>query len=112
MSAIIISLVLSVIFCGVYVQLAKRWRIVDHPNERSSHERPTPHGGGVPLLLAFLIGFLIVGHWANPYLWLVTGTFVLMLLGVLDDIRSLSVRLRFGVYGLVGLSTAVFLLNP
>lgn len=111
-SAIIISLVLSVVFCGVYIQLAKRWRIVDHPNERSSHQRPTPHGGGVPLLLAFLFGFLMVGQWATPYPWLVTGTFALMLLGVLDDVRSLSVRLRFAVYGVVGFSTAIFLLNP
>jgi Fuc2NAc and GlcNAc transferase len=111
-SAIIVALVLSLIFCGVYIHLAQRWRIVDHPNERSSHEHPTPHGGGVPLLLAFLVGFLMIGHWASPYLWLCACMFILMLLGVLDDIRSLSVRLRFGVYGLVGLSTAVFLLEP
>jgi Fuc2NAc and GlcNAc transferase len=108
-SAIIVVLVLSLIFCGIYTHLAKRWRIVDLPNERSSHERPTPHGGGVPLLLAFFVGFLMIGDWSSPYRWLCACTFALMLLGVWDDIRSLSVRLRFGVYGLVGISTAVFL---
>jgi Fuc2NAc and GlcNAc transferase len=107
--AIIVVLVLSLIFSGIYTHLAKRWRIVDHPNERSSHERPTPHGGGVPLLLAFLVGFLMIGDWSSPYRWLCACTFALMLLGVLDDIRSLSVRFRFGMYGLVGISTAVFL---
>ena len=35
-------------FLRIYLGLARRWRIVDTPNARSSHVLPTPHGGGAP----------------------------------------------------------------
>jgi UDP-N-acetylmuramyl pentapeptide phosphotransferase/UDP-N-acetylglucosamine-1-phosphate transferase len=32
-----------------------RWGLIDIPNERSSHSKPTPKGGGIGILAAFLI---------------------------------------------------------
>ena len=52
MSVVIFTVVLSSLLCGLYLLLARRWRILDTPNERSSHQSPTPHGGGLPLMLA------------------------------------------------------------
>jgi glycosyltransferase WbpL len=40
---------------------ALRRGVLDHPNERSSHEIPTPRGGGVAIAAAFLAGL--------PVLW-------------------------------------------
>jgi Fuc2NAc and GlcNAc transferase len=34
--------------------------IVDRPNERSLHERPVPRGGGIAIVLTFLIGMLLL----------------------------------------------------
>lgn len=38
------------------VRLMIAWPILDHPNARSSHTRPTPRGGGVGVVLAFVVG--------------------------------------------------------
>lgn len=116
MSAIILTLLSSALFCGVYLKLARRWQIVDLPNERSSHELPTPHGGGLALILSFLAGLACAAvfgvQWSAFYLWLAAGAVLLMVLGVLDDLRGLSVRARFALYGLVCVSTVVLLLDP
>jgi Fuc2NAc and GlcNAc transferase len=109
------TLLASFMFCGIYLRLARRWQILDTPNARSSHLLPTPHGGGAPMLLAFCLGLLLATRWMGPwpvaYQQLAGIALVLMLLGIADDLWSLSVPLRFGIYGLSCLA-AVFLLLP
>ena len=109
--AVFITLVLSVTLCGLYLALAKRWRFLDRPNERSSHVRPTANGGGIPLLLAMLVGYGLSTPWLIDYNWLLAATLALMLLGVADDLRDLSVYLRFLIYTIAAISTAVILLR-
>ena len=41
------------------------WPILDHPNGRSAHVRPTPRGGGVGAVLAFMAGMLVLYQVAN-----------------------------------------------
>jgi Fuc2NAc and GlcNAc transferase len=93
-----VTLVLSALLCGLYLLLARRLQLLDRPNERSSHHLPTPHGGGVPLLLAFVAGLLLSAPWSSAYQLLAELALVLMVVGVLDDIWNLSVRLRMAVY--------------
>ncbi len=106
-----VTFLLSLLLCGVYLQLARRWQIVDRPNDRSSHERPTPHGGGIGLIVAFSLGLMLVavlhGSWPSSYYLLAMGAQVLMVLGVVDDLVDLSRALRFGIYGVVCLLVAV-----
>jgi Fuc2NAc and GlcNAc transferase len=113
-AVLLATLSASILLCGVYLRLARRWRIVAMPNERSSHRLPTPHGGGAPMLLAFTLGLLAAALWIAPwpagYTLLAGLALLLMLLGIADDLWSLSVSLRFGVYGLSCVVTALFLL--
>ncbi len=39
---------------------SRRW-LLDHPNERSLHHRPTPRSGGLAIALAILVGGIGVG---------------------------------------------------
>ena len=107
------TLIVSFLLCGIYLRLARRWQIMDTPNARSSHRLPTPHGGGVPMLLAFAIGLVLAAIWYGPwpveYLVLACITLLLMLLGIADDLWDLSVRLRFSLYTLCSLVAAVSL---
>ena len=96
--AIPVTLVLSAVMCWLFLQLARRQRWLDQPNERSSHRLPTPHGGGVPLLLAFAIGLALTAPWSGAYLLLVVIALLLMLVGVIDDLWDLSVGLRMLLY--------------
>ena len=111
---LLVALAASILFCGLYLRLARRWQILDRPNARSSHVLPTPHGGGVPMLLAFSLGLLIASYscapWSSGYIVIAVVALLLMLLGVADDLWSLPASLRFGVYGLVCAATAAYLL--
>jgi UDP-N-acetylmuramyl pentapeptide phosphotransferase/UDP-N-acetylglucosamine-1-phosphate transferase len=80
-----------------------RWQAIDIPNERSSHSRPTTRGGGV-IIVVLTLGSLL----ALSLLWpaLSLGAALIYALGAaliaavswLDDLRSLSSRVRFGVH--------------
>lgn len=116
MIILLATFLLSVLLCGLYLRLAHRWHILDEPNARSSHAQPTPHGGGVPLLLAFAAGFVanawLADAWSREYYVLMLTAVILMLVGVVDDMRGLSVRLRFCAYGICCAGVAAFLLWP
>ena len=113
--AIVLTFACSALLCGIYLHFARRWHIVDIPNARSSHQKPTPKGGGLPLMLAFFIGVgLVFGpsiFWASYYSAIFWGAGFLTLLGVVDDNWILSVRLRFFAYGLCSVLTSAVLLR-
>ena len=116
MSAVLLTMVLSTLLCGLYLLLARRWRILDTPNERSSHQSPTPHGGGVPMMLALAASLPLAVQWYGPwdsgFVSLVGAALFLMLLGVVDDLRALSVRLRMTLYSVCCLLAGSLLLQP
>lgn len=66
---------------------------MDHPNERSLHLAPTPRIGG----LGIMVGVLVAAVWLADaaLLPVVLGAFMLAAVSVLDDVRGLSVRVRF-----------------
>ncbi len=72
--------------------------LLDRPNVRSSHNEPTPRGGG-------LVFVLVSCGWGWPAVPLLS--LPLALVGLLDDRLNLSAALRYGVQ----LATAVGLLT-
>lgn len=105
--------VAAAVACFVLTELARRWLtirgIVDVPNHRSSHVHQTPRGGGI--VVAAVSVLASVTAWTfDP--WLSTGLVVVMsgailvgCVGLIDDIRDLSVGLRLFAQG--GLSLGV-----
>ena len=98
MIALAITLLASAALCWLYLPVARRLQLLDQPNERSAHSLPTPHGGGVAVLLGLALGAMIAGPWAGDYLLVLGLGIALMIVGVLDDLWNLSVRLRFALY--------------
>ena len=115
MTAVPITFLLSVLLCGCYLRFARARQLLDAPNERSSHTRPTPHGGGIAVVAAFFLGLLLAarldGAWDQSLVMLAVAVLALTVLGAVDDLRGLSVRLRLAMYSLVCLLVAVTLLQ-
>ena len=116
-AAFLVAVALAVlVWCatGVVRRLLERWRVLDQPNQRSSHETPTPRGGGLALIPLVLVVWTLWGATHGPVppgLWLVLcGAAVLAGLSWLDDMKGLPSALRFAVQaaavalGMVGLS--------
>ncbi len=83
-----------------------RSRVMDIPNQRSSHRHPVPRGGGIGLLAPLLAGLLLawpLGWIEHPgyALALAVGVVGLGTLGFLDDIYSLPALLRLAAQLLV-----------
>ena len=77
---------------------------LDHPNERSLHDRPTPRGGGIAIAAGIALGATAIGvvYDQHSYLpWLALGAFLIALVSFFDDRSELSPLFRFGVHGLV-----------
>ncbi len=79
----------------VYFRIADRYHIIDKPNERSSHTQVTIRGGGVVFYIGALIWFIWSGG-GYPYFFI--GLTLIMLISFLDDVMTLSNRLRIGVH--------------
>lgn len=81
---------------------ALRQNLLDIPNARSSHEVPTPRGGGLAIVAAFFIGLFAaaaLGLVERDLLFALAGGGVLVAAaGFADDHGGLSVRLRLALH--------------
>ena len=93
-----------------------RAQLMDIPNHRSAHTIPTPRGGGLGFLLAFLLGLPLL-LWLRPdlsprlVLQVLSVLAPLALIGFLDDRQSLPARRRYGVQ-LLSAGLAVLWFGP
>jgi Fuc2NAc and GlcNAc transferase len=76
-------------------------RLLDIPNERSSHSRPTPRGGGLAIAVTAICGIIIAAilKWIdwNLAIAMAGGGAMIATVGFVDDHRSLSALTRFAV---------------
>lgn len=86
--AVPVSFALS--WAAVRLRLRFAGHGLDQPNHRSLHERPTPHGGGLGIVLALLV----VGAWIGTPILLLATVLGLALLSLADDVRHLPFWLR------------------
>lgn len=93
---------LSLLGTGLARNYALRRRMLDLPGERSSHQRPTPRGGGIALVLVFLATLPALAA-AGLVPLALTGTLLLgggavALIGFLDDHHDVPATHRLGVH--------------
>jgi UDP-N-acetylmuramyl pentapeptide phosphotransferase/UDP-N-acetylglucosamine-1-phosphate transferase len=87
------SLLLGWPVCAVL----QRLRILDQPNQRSSHVAPTPRGGGIAILLVIVAAsFWMRRAYQDHLMWLAPLVAVWVgLISWVDDVRGLSAAVRF-----------------
>jgi len=78
-----------------YFHIADRFNIIDRPNERSSHSTVTLRGGGIIFYVAVLLYFVLSGF---PYPWFFLGLTLMTTISFLDDVFTLSNKLRLLIH--------------
>ncbi len=86
--------------------------VLDHPNERSLHDRPTPRTGGVAILAGLLFGLAWMSWFWTPWngmsdpglsgwpaaAWIVLLMYGIGLVSFVDDRGGVPVSVRFGIH--------------
>jgi UDP-GlcNAc:undecaprenyl-phosphate GlcNAc-1-phosphate transferase len=99
-------LVISGLLTALLIRWAPRLGLVDYPSDRKVHTRPTPRGGGLAVFLAALCFSLSTFHWQMVL------AAIIVVLGLIDDLRSLRWQLRLLVQFAVAIAAVVFCLPP
>jgi Fuc2NAc and GlcNAc transferase len=111
---VLILLFVSTLFLTKFVCfLANKRRWLDIPDVRSSHSRPTPKSGGIGIVVTFLgvSCFLFYNNsLTNTEFAALLCGFIIAVLGLIDDLKTLGIRIRIGVHFLLVL-LAIFLLG-
>lgn len=79
------------IYMGVY----------DVPNERKIQKSPVPLLGGVGIFLTFLLGYILFGIKNDIMLSILIASFLILLLGIFDDIKPIPAKYKFIVHILI-----------
>ncbi len=82
-------------------EFALKKELLDHPNERSSHTVPTPHGGGIAIVLTCYAGFIYLftqAQMPEGLFWALMSSLPLFIISLIDDVKPLSAKLRIAVH--------------
>ncbi len=121
MSAVVMAAALVIAFgaaaglTGLVRRYAIRRNVLDVPNDRSLHRRPTPRGGGIAIV-AVVLAITAAGAWrgivpARDAAALLGGGGLIAAIGWFDDRRGVSAWARAAAH-VVGAAWAVWMLVP
>ena len=91
---LLLTFCVAIVTTPLTIILAKRWDIVDMPNNRKVHKTPIPTIGGVPIYISFIVGLLIADPFEPEIKPIVIGGGVLLLLGLIDDVVDLKAWIK------------------
>lgn len=107
----VFTLLLSSAITYLTILIYRGLGIVDKSTSREHpkhiHTKPVPRGGGIPIFVSLLITTMMFGTFDGHMAGIFLGAFILMVLGILDDMMDLSPYLRLGL-GVVAASIVVF----
>lgn len=92
---IVFALFLFAVSAGISWMLIKRTRILDRPNDRSSHKKPTPTIGGVAIVFTFFLSMLLIYFFKNKavitqryFLGFTFSSLLIAGISLYDDMKS------------------------
>ncbi|MCZ6860625.1 MAG: glycosyltransferase family 4 protein [Alphaproteobacteria bacterium] len=101
--AFLFSLAATLLLTGILVRALRQRQIFDLPNERSSHENPTPRGGGIAVIAVVLAAAALIALLSKPApagLWpVLAGAGLLAGISWLDDLKGMSALPRLAAQG-------------
>jgi UDP-N-acetylmuramyl pentapeptide phosphotransferase/UDP-N-acetylglucosamine-1-phosphate transferase len=85
-------------------------RIIDHPNERSLHQVPTPRTGGLGIWIGCLAGLSALTLYSGAraeLIWLAGSASIIAVISFIDDRSHVSVRVRISMHLLAAISLVI-----
>ncbi|MDW7674356.1 MAG: MraY family glycosyltransferase [Bacillota bacterium] len=93
-AAIMVAFVIPLICTPLVKKLAFKIGAVDAPNHRKVHSKVMPRMGGLAIYLAFIAAVLVGLPLSESLMGLILGATIIVAIGILDDIRDISPKLK------------------
>lgn len=87
---ILITFVSSLILVPFIKNIAIHINAMDIPDKRKVHNKPMPRLGGLAIFLSFLVGYMFFAPLTTQMISILIGSFLIVLLGIIDDIKPLK----------------------
>lgn len=89
-----VTLILCFLIAVLLTPLVKKFAIkigaTDKPDERKVHMKIMPRLGGLAIYISFIVGVVIMQPDSSYTLPIVAGSFIIVMTGMIDDIKTLS----------------------
>lgn len=107
---IIVLIPFLVSFLGTFVvkKIALHVNAMDIPNERKVHKTPIPRLGGLAIFAAFLVGYILFGTISTQMISILIGGFIIILTGIVDDIKPIPAKVKFLFQALAAITVVVY----
>lgn len=99
-----------VLLSAILVRMMIAFPILDHPNARKAHVRPTPKGGGVGIVVAFIAGMVVlysVAEFARlaerQFIGVIAAAVAIAIVALADDVKDFRFVVKFAAQGLAAL---------
>lgn len=105
---VLVTFLISVILVPVAKKVAEHVGAMDMPNERKVHKKPMPRMGGIAVYTAFLFGYMLYGQITNQMISILIGSFLIVLVGIFDDIKPIGAKYKFLVQVVAALIVVIY----
>ena len=92
---ILVCFLATCAFVPIAIKISKFVGALDKPNERKIHKKPIPTLGGLAIFFGFLLGYIFFAQESTLMLSILIASFVIMVTGLIDDIKPIKARYKF-----------------
>lgn len=108
----LIAMVSAALITPAVRAFATRMGVIDQPDDRRVHRKPTPRWGGIAIYISFWLAVIPIAVWLKswshaPNAILILGT-IIALVGMYDDKRQVSAFWQMVVLLSIGVALALF----
>ena len=91
---ILASLIVSLLVTPQVIKLAFYCGALDQPDPRKVHQKIMPRLGGLAVYISFVPAVLLTQELTTPIIGLIIGVTLIVLLGIVDDTKGISPRVK------------------
>ena len=90
--ATVLTFLISLLLIKFVINNSKKYKLLDEPNDRSSHKTSTPTMGGVGIVISMFVTNIIANLFFNfQFSWYIVISYLaLMIVGIWDDLSNLK----------------------
>ncbi|MCK9210016.1 MAG: hypothetical protein M0P61_04175 [Ignavibacteriaceae bacterium] len=92
------SLIITIFTTPYLIEYLKKVNIVDEPHQgRRIHKIATPRMGGIIIYIIVIVSLFSYSNNVNQVRFIIVGSIFVAIAGIIDDIKGLSWRVKFGL---------------